>query len=230
MKEAYRSKLFSVRLNSTLSILLISIIGCSIMQHDYSLASEKDTLNDAAYDVYVNSTYGIKLIYPTIWHKDDPTNSADQRNVDIVYISAPDSIPFVKVSRDTFNRNETIDTYIAETIQSYASDFKDFTLIRSDTETAALAGKRGYELLYSSTDTQGKLLLTKEIGTIIDAVDVVYYAQYTSYITDYSINERVADRIINSIELHITSENSTEQEEASDLSKLEDLLVFAPEI
>ena len=136
----------------------------------------------------------------------------------------------MKVSRDTFNRNETIDTYIAETIQSYATDYQDFTLIRTNTESAALAGNRGYELLYSFTDTLGELRLTKEIGTIVDAVDVVYYAQYTSYIPDYSINERIADRIINSIELHITSENSTEQEEDPDLSELEDLLVFAPEI
>ena len=52
------------------------------------LASKEDAVNDGAYDVYVNSTYGIKLTYPTIWHTDDPTNTAGQRNVGIVYISS----------------------------------------------------------------------------------------------------------------------------------------------
>jgi hypothetical protein len=174
------------------------------------------------FTVYENATYGIVVEYPENWTVLTPTNVEGERTTFIVSFISPDGTAQLDVNRDIFDRNETIDTYLAETIQSYAGNSTDFTLISSDTISAILAGNPGYELLYSETDdSTGAMLLTKEIGTILGDTNMVYFVSYYADIAKYANYEFDADGIIDSLEIHIQNANATSTDEPLEL-ELED--------
>jgi hypothetical protein len=158
---------------------------------------------------YDNSTYGIHTEYPNNWEVVTPSNSRGDRTLHIVEFWSPDGTGFVSVNRATFDGKNSIDTYLAETIQSYDNHFNNFTLISSDPFSPTLAGNPAYAMLYSENQFEtGLMLLTKEIGTIIGDTDMVYYVEYNAPIAFYADNEQDANQIIDSLEFHIQSPKS----------------------
>jgi hypothetical protein len=192
-------------------ILLISSLFNTRDGYD-NISATTENVGDEQYSEllpYDNSTYGIHTEYPNNWEVVTPSNTRGDRNLHIVEFWSPDGTGFVSVNRAIFDGKNSIDTYLAETIQSYDSHFINFTLISSDSSSTKLADNPAYAMLYSENqfDT-GLMLLTKEIGTIIGDTDMIYYVEYNAPIAFYANNEQDANQIIDSLEFHIQSPKS----------------------
>ena len=201
----------------------------SMPQNGTDISASSIQSNDML--VYENSTYGISLLYPATWKYSDPVKSPEERTVFITLFEpmAESGAAYLGIARDVFNVNETLDTYLAEVIQSYRGNTLNFTLISTAmspdlNSPPQLAGNPAYSLLYSHSDPgTGDMLLTEEIGTIVPGTNFAYYFYYTADIPSY--NNYIADAlsIIDSLEIHLTNLNVTESEETNIFDILESL-------
>jgi eukaryotic-like serine/threonine-protein kinase len=168
--------------------------------------SQSTESND--YLTYENSTYRIKISYPSTWKVVNVSNANDSRFIKIIAFDSPDENAGIGVWTDDSPGNETIDTYLAEDIQNYRQnpDYPNFTLISSDTKNTMFAGIPGYELLFSYANnyTTG---LSKEIGTILG--DKACSVVYDSVLSQYSINEPVLNPMIDSLVINVPKSNQT---------------------
>ena len=191
-----------------ISILLI-VIFCMMGAgyQNYVATTAESVSDDGEYNEFVpykNSTFGLYAEYPNNWDVVTPGNEPGGRVSNIVEFWSPDLTSFVSVSRDIFNKEESVTTYLAETIQSYDNSLNNFSLISSDNIQAQLADNPGYGLIYSyNEDETGLMYLTLEIGTIIPDTDMVYFAEYNAPIQHYANNEENAGKIIDSLQFHI---------------------------
>ena len=205
----------------------------SIPQNDSNLSSSLSSAVIESNDIllYENSSYGISLFYPTRWSQFHPMSDPEGRTTFITQFEPVDAdgIALFAVARDTFSSNETLDTYLAETVQSYRGNTLNFTLISTgispDVATPPLlAGNPAYSLLYTHTNPDsGAMLLTQEVGTIIPETNMVYYVYYTADIANY--NQFIDDvlAMADSLELHLTDLNISKSEELDILDILESL-------
>lgn len=205
----------------------------SISQNDTNLSSSLSSATVESNDIllYENSTYGISLFYPSSWSQFHPISDPEGRTTFITQFEPVDAdgIALFAVARDTFSSNETLDTYLAETVQSYRGNTLNFTLISTgispDVVTPPLlAGNPAYSLLYTHTNPDsGGMLLTQEVGTIIPETNMVYYVYYTADIANY--NQFIDDvlAMADSLELHLTDLNITKSEDINILDILESL-------
>jgi hypothetical protein len=205
----------------------------SVPQNDTNLSSSLSSAAIEGNDIllYENSSYGISLFYPAGWNQFHPVSDPEGRTTFIAQFEPADvdGIALFAVARDTFSSNETLDTYLAETVQSYRGNTLNFTLISTgispDVATPPLlAGNPAYSLLYTHTNPEsGAMLLTQEVGTIIPETNMVYYVYYTADIANY--NQFIDDvlAMADSLELHLTDLNIAESEELDILDILESL-------
>ena len=201
----------------------------SMSQNDTAISSSSIQSNDIL--VYENSTYSISLLYPATWKYSEHIESPEERTVFITVFepTTESGAAYLGIARDVFNVNETLDTYLAEVIQSYRGNTLNFTLISTAmspdlVSPPQLAGNPAYSLLYSHVDPDtGDMLLTEEIGTIVPSTNFAYYFYYTTDIPSY--NSYIDDvlSIIDSLEIHLTNLNVTESEETNIFDILESL-------
>jgi hypothetical protein len=160
------------------------------------------------YLTYENTTYGIKISYPSTWQVVNVSNANDSRFIKIIAFDSPDESAGISVWTDNSPGNETIDTYLAEDIQNYRQnpDYPNFTLISSDTKNTMFAGIPGYALLFSYVDN-GTMRLSKETGTILG--DKAYSIVYDSVLSQYSLNEPVLNPMIDSLVINVPKSNQT---------------------
>jgi hypothetical protein len=163
---------------------------------------------------YVNSTFGVYLEYPRDWEIVTPSNVIGDRVLQVVQIWSPDGTGVVSISRDIFDAEESLTTYLAETIQSYRTVFSNFTLLNSDTFQTTLADNEGYGIYYSyNEDDTGLPFLTSEVGTIIPGTDLAYFTEYNAPLRYYATNEEIASQILDSLEFHIQLPNTESGEQ-----------------
>jgi hypothetical protein len=158
------------------------------------------------YLTYENSTYGIKISYPSTWQLVNVTNANDSRFIKIIAFNSPDESAGIGVWTDNSPGNETIDTYLAEDIQNYRQnpDYPNFTLISSDTKNTMFAGIPGFGLLFSYADND-TMRLSKETGTILG--DKAYSIVYDSVLSQYSLNEPVLNTMLDSLVINVQKPN-----------------------
>jgi hypothetical protein len=206
----------------------------SISQNDTDISSSLSSATDIESNdilLYENSSYGISVLYPASWDQFQPINDPESRTTFITQFEPMDisGTALFAVARDTFSLNETLDTYLAETVQSYRGNTLNFTLISTaispDTATPpVLAGNPAYSLLYSHTNPDsGAMLLTQEVGTIIPDTNMVFYVYYTADIPNYNQFIDDALSIADSLEIHLTNLNITGSEETNIFDILESL-------
>lgn len=206
----------------------------SILENDTDISSSlssADTLESNDMLLYENSSYGISVQYPATWNQFHPISDPESRTTFITQFEPIDAneTALFAVARDTFSLNETLDTYLAETVQSYRGNTLNFTLISTgispDLATPPLlAGNQAYSVLYTHTNPDsGVMLLTQEIGTIIPETGMVYYVYYTADIPSYNQFVDDAVSIADSLEIHLTNLNTTELEETNIIDILESL-------
>jgi hypothetical protein len=206
--------------NYLLICVIITMIPFTVTAQDdigYVLATSNTAAGEQQYYdfvPYVNSTFGIYLEHPSDWEIVTPNNVIGDRVLKVVQIWSPDGTGVVSVSRDIFDVEESLNTYLAETIQHYRTVFSNFTLLNSDTLQTTLADNEGYGIYYSyNEDDTGLSYLTSEVGTIIPGTDLAYFTEYNAPLRYFATNEEIASQILDTLEFHIQLPNREAREQ-----------------
>jgi hypothetical protein len=103
---------------------------------------------------YVNSTYGIKLQYPSSWDKEENGTRQDTET-DVVTFSPPavNSNANLDISMDNISDEKGIPLaqYASDSISDLKQSLKDFKLVGSTTNNI-LAGLPAYKSIYTYVD------------------------------------------------------------------------------
>src|SRR6478672_1966350 len=177
------------------------------------------TLQDTneCFATYENSTYGIKINYPSTWNKVTPYSDEKYTTVFVQEFDKPESTAYVIVGVDYFNFEATPSTYLARLIQNYRTQLKDFTLLSSDLNSVQLAGIPGYEILYTYTGNNDEVILTRQLGAVIPGTSTAYQITYSAEVTEYPGSEDNLNTMIDSIELNLKGANVTAPSNLQDL-------------
>ncbi len=154
---------------------------------------------------YENFTYGIRMQYPSNWHKEENVSSASDNNsmlVDVVKFISP-----TKNASDTFS--ESLDLKIDNisdiqpiTLAKYANNSiedlrKDFDIIKLD-RNASLSHNPAYKLVYTGVE-EGVNLQAMLILTIKG--DKAYIISYNAEPTKFSYYLPTLQKMINSFQI-----------------------------
>ena len=161
------------------------------------------------FKTYVNSTYDIKIQYPSNWEIDTYQGSEGE---DIVYAvdfdspyendsdRFPDSVS-IDVERLSA-KNMELDKYAESIINYYRESFPSFNLIESNTNST-LAGYPAYGLtytiIYSRFGENDINIKTREIGTIVS--DRAYYITYHAEARKYDNYLPIIQQMIDSFKI-----------------------------
>ncbi len=142
-----------------------------LLQEAIAQTTDQRNDNDNKMLTYENSTYGIRMQYPSNWHKEENGSSGHDNSsmlVDVVRFSSPS-----KNASDTFSERldlkvDNISDMQPITLAKYANNSiedlrKDFKIIELDKD-ARLSGNPAYKLVYTGVDEgvnlQAMLILT----------------------------------------------------------------------
>jgi hypothetical protein len=122
------------------------------------LALAATTTKNPNFLTYQNSTYGIKIQYPSIWGVQTGVNTLDENGnlvqpIDIADIappieSDPNAVAYFQIGVEqqlTHADTKNIDLYLRSIINGYRSNSTDFHLTSATTH-ATLAGRQAYSL------------------------------------------------------------------------------------
>jgi eukaryotic-like serine/threonine-protein kinase len=168
------------------------------------LPSDQRNGNDNKMLTYENSTYGIRMQYPSNWHKEENLSSSDNNSmlVDVVKFSSP-----TKNASDTFS--ESLDLKIDNisdiqpiTLAKYANNSiedltKDFDVIKLD-RNASLSDNPAYKLVYNGAE-EGVNLQAMLILTIKG--DKAYIISYIAEPTKFYYYLPTLQKMINSFQI-----------------------------
>ena len=163
----------------TFSISLSIVIATSAISKSHIALAQ--TVNKL--ETYQNSSYGIRIQYPSDWEKqENGTKQDSQTNVVTFFPPASNASFDIAIDDITDEKGITISQYSGNSIDDLRQSAKDFKLVESSTTGVFLAGSPAYKLVYTSTD-QTTSLRTMEIGAIKDnkAFVVTYEAGAAEY-------------------------------------------------
>jgi hypothetical protein len=162
--------------------------------------------NNLTYD---NSTYGVKIQYPSSWKVYPGLNFFDENGIvqptKIAYISPPiESNPnnrsglHIGVDQLTIDDTRDLNVYMNRIINYYKSSSTDFHVVSKKTNSK-LAGIQAYSLVFTNTYPQGFPTKTLEKGIING--DSVYYVFFTAEAAKFNDFLPIVQKMINSFEL-----------------------------
>jgi hypothetical protein len=154
---------------------------------------------------YENSTYGVRISYPTNW-----TYYGTAENggfIDIVIFKAPlegrtdSSSALFMVSRDTLpsDRSTSLEEYAESIINQYKQSIPDFNLIESSADGSIKLLNRPAYSIVSTNAQDGITHKTLEMGTIIG--NRVYLITYDAEEAEFSKYQPIGQDMINSFQV-----------------------------
>jgi eukaryotic-like serine/threonine-protein kinase len=150
---------------------------------------------------YENSTYGIRMQYPSNWHKENVNNAYVNNGmlVDIVKFSSSSKNPSnegldIKVDNISDIQPITLAKYANNSIQDLRRDFKIIELDRN----GSISDNPAYKLVYSGVN-EGVNLQAMLILTIKG--DRAYIISYNAEPTKFSYYLPTVQRMINSFQI-----------------------------
>ena len=150
---------------------------------------------------YQNSTFGIKLQYPSNWEKQENGTRQDTQT-DIVTFLSPviNSRANLDVSIDDISGEKGISLtqYANQNIADLNQSLPDAKLIASNTNNVVIAGLPAYRMVYTSADGN-TILKTMEIGAMKG--DKVYILTYEAAMQEYAKYLSVIQRMIDSFQI-----------------------------
>ena len=155
------------------------------------------------FEEYINSGYGIRLIYPNNYELIPPTVD-DPPGIVVTFMSgfrsALDPVrENVIIYRIPFDDPVDVETAMNNLIAGNNETFPAFKLIDS-TATYDFAGRPGFKYEYTSEGEDGGLIIrTMNVGTVID--NIVYLVEFNAEDAQYSTYLPVAEQMINSFEI-----------------------------
>jgi tetratricopeptide (TPR) repeat protein len=141
--------------------------------------------NNSTFSTYENSTYGIRIQYPSDWSvQESNTTGTLIKIATFVSPTGPDSDPTAGVSiymEKLHNSTTTLNNYahfVAFTDYENNTNFHAFKLLELSTNSSILAGKPAYTIIGTYQKPPFGLQQLKETGTIIGdkAYSVLYIA------------------------------------------------------
>jgi eukaryotic-like serine/threonine-protein kinase len=157
--------------------------------------------NSSNFLTYENHSFGIKILYPANWNKQENTSSSSNNSTlyDIVTFSPPlknSSSIIGKLAVKVDNISDIKPTTLANYTDAIISDLKqDFRVTESN---ATLAGNPAYKVVYTgleeSVDLQAMLVMAIK-------GDRVYMISYTAEPENYSYYLPTVQKMIDSFEI-----------------------------
>jgi len=156
--------------------------------------------NSSNFSTYENPIFGIKILYPSNWDKQENSSSSNNSTLyDIVTFSPPlknSSSIIGKVAIKVDNISDIKPTTLANYTDAIISDLKqDFRVTESN---ATLAGNPAYKVVYTgleeSVDLQAMLVMAIK-------GDRVYLISYTAEPEKYSYYLPTVQKMIDSFEI-----------------------------
>jgi serine/threonine-protein kinase len=188
---------------SILSILVLIVIisyvypTVATKQTVFAQQATKPTSN---FLPYVNSTYGIKLQYPSSWDKEENGTRQDTQT-DVVTFSPPaiSSNASLDISIDDISDEKGIALaqYANNGISDLKQSLKNFKLVGLTTNNI-LAGLPAYKLIYTYAD-QNTIFKDMEIGAIKG--DKAYILTYEAGMNEYDKYLPIIQEMINSFQI-----------------------------
>ena len=153
------------------------------------------------FDEYINSGFGIRMIYPNNYELIPPTID-NPPGVIVIFKSGLRSAldPFredVVVWRIPF-KSVDVETAMNSLIAGDNETFPAFELIDS-TANYDFAGQPGFKYEYTSEDEGGLVIRTMTVGTVVD--NIGYLVEFNAEDAQFSTYLPVAEQMINSFEI-----------------------------
>ena len=176
-------------------ILVATISGLTSIVTTKPIAFAQQTSTNLI--TYINSTYGIKLQYPSNWDKQENGTKQDTQT-DVVSFSPPasNSNASLDVSTDNGVKGESITEYSSGSLSDLKQSFKNFKLIEST--NTVLAGLPAFRLIFTS-ENENTITRDMEIGTIKG--DTAYLLTYEGGVSEYDKNLPIAQKMIDSFQI-----------------------------
>jgi eukaryotic-like serine/threonine-protein kinase len=213
---------------ATILIAATTYSSIPILSQPASAATTTKTPN---FLTYQNSTYGVKIQYPSSWGVQIGVNTFDENGnlvqpINIADIappiqSDPNAVAYFQIGVEqqlTVADTKNIDLYLRNIINGYRFNSTDFHLTSANTH-AILAGRQGYSLVFADT-YQGFPTKTMIRG-VVDG-DKNYYLLFTSEAAKFDSFLPTVQKMINSFELSTPTTSTLQQEPG----KLDNTLVY----
>jgi len=149
---------------------------------------------------YVNSTYGIKLQYPSSWDKEENGTRQDtETDVVTFYPPAVNSNASLDISIDDISDEKGIALaqYTSSGVSDLKQSLKNFKLVGLSTNSV-LAGLPAYKSIYTYAD-QNAIFKDMEIGAIKG--DKAYILTYEVGVNEYDKYLPIIQELINSFQI-----------------------------
>jgi eukaryotic-like serine/threonine-protein kinase len=178
----------------TFTALLLAI---STVPHNLLAEVKPTTINFLPYQ---NSTYGIKIQYPSDWQKQENGTKQDTQT-DIVTFYAPASNSNANLDLSTDDISDEKGISLAQYANNSLTDLKqsltNFKLIESSNNDH-ISGLPAYRIVYTSNDGNN-VTKTLETGTIKG--DKVYILTYEAGISEYTTFLPIVQKMIDSFQI-----------------------------
>jgi hypothetical protein len=185
---------------STLVLIVIISYVYPTVATKQTVFAQQTTKSTTNFLPYVNSTYGIKLQYPSSWDKEENGTKQDTET-DVVTFSPPaiNSNASLDVTIDSISDEKGIALaqYASSGVSDLKQSLKSFKLVGLTTNNV-LAGLPAYKSIYTYVDGN-TIFKDMEIGAIKG--DKVYILTYEAGINEYDKYLPVIQELINSFQV-----------------------------
>ncbi|HET7283581.1 MAG TPA: PsbP-related protein [Nitrososphaeraceae archaeon] len=185
---------------STLALIVIISYAYPTVPIKQTVFAQQTTKSTTDLLPYVNSTYGIKLQYPSSWDREENGTRQDTET-DVVTFSPPaiTSNASLDISIDDISDEKGIALaqYANNGINDLKQSLKNFKLVGLSTNSV-LTGLPAYKSLYTYAD-QNTIFKDMEIGAIKG--DKAYILTYEAGMNEYDKYLPIIQEMINSFQI-----------------------------
>jgi len=188
-------------------LILYTLVLFVIISYVYPTLATKQTVfaqqttkSTTNFLPYVNSTYGIKVQYPSSWDKEENGTRQDtQTDVVTFYPQATNSNASLDISIDDISDEKGIALaqYASGGISDLKQSLKNFKLVGLSTNNV-LSGLPAYKSIYTYAD-QNTIFKDMEIGAI--KADKAYILTYEAGMNEYEKYLPIIQELINSFQI-----------------------------
>ncbi|MGB7956627.1 MAG: PsbP-related protein [Candidatus Nitrosopolaris sp.] len=184
-----------------LSVLVLIVAISLIVATKHTAFAQQTTTSTTNILTYKNSTYGIKIQYPSSWDEEQNGTKQDtETDIITFYPPAVNSNASLDVTMDDISdeKGVSLSQYASDDIGDLKQSLKDFKLISSDIKNIILSGLPAYKSIYTYSD-ESTIFKDMEIGTIKG--DKAYILTYEAGANEYDRYLPTVNGLINSFQI-----------------------------
>jgi len=182
-------------------LVLVVAIFLLVATTDHMVLGQQTSSTTTNFLTYENSTYGIKIQYPSNWNEEQNGTKQDTET-DIVTFNPPasNSNASLDITIDDISDEKGISLaqYAGDSLIDLKQSLKNFKLVGSTTTGNVLSGLPAYKSVYTSVDGN-TMLKDMETGVIKD--DKAYILTYEAGTNEYDKYLPIIQQLINSFQI-----------------------------